>query len=104
MPLLTANLQSKPSNGISNKSYQFVLWADSPMPNTLGYHKKHFEALVAQLAKLKNEPDFIMFTGDHVWGYNAATPDALKDQWKSWFESYKPIDRNSLFTVSRTPA
>jgi hypothetical protein len=88
---LPTHLQNKKSVSTS-KSHRFVLWADSPMYGTpLGYHKENFEALVAQVARLTTALDFIIFTGDHVWGYNAKTVEALKAQWRAWFESYKPL-------------
>ncbi|CAN7769306.1 metallophosphoesterase [Rhizobium leguminosarum] len=65
--------------------HQFVMYGDScsGVPNAL--HERTFAEVNAIVKRLAPQPGFILFPGDEIIGLTPH-PDALRKQWKHWFE------------------
>lgn len=70
---------------------QFIMMGDTPsrVPRR-GVQKDHFQALGAAIQSAVPTPEFLLFLGDHFWGYTGDEAD-LRAQWREWFAAAAPL-------------
>lgn len=70
----------------SNGGHQFVVYADCTSGRPGTPHGRNFAAVNRIVARLRPQPNFICFPGDHILG---STKDyaAVRDQWDYWLKS-----------------
>lgn len=80
-----ATLRSQPA------PRQFIMMGDSTarVPRR-GVQKDHFQALGDVVQGVAPVPEFLLFLGDHFWGYTQDEAD-LRAQWREWFAAAAPL-------------
>jgi hypothetical protein len=79
-----------------DSGFQFVCYADACSGVPGAPQEKTFAAVNAVVARLKPAPEFICFPGDEIRGLTADA-DALRAQWKHWFDHEMAwLDRKSI--------
>lgn len=70
---------------------QFIMMGDSTarVPRR-GVQKDHFQALGSVVQSVIPVPEFLLFLGDHFWGYTEDEAD-LRAQWREWFAAAAPF-------------
>ncbi len=90
------NWQPIPALLPNSPGHQFVVYADACSGVPGARHEETFASVNAVLQRLDPPPEFIAFPGDEVIGLTADA-DALRAQWRYWFEQEMAwLDREKI--------